>query len=197
MSNSTSEHNHSACTNPISSLEQNIQEIQFEKSVFNACVYGDIQRVRYLIQSKGNKLINEQDEGNGYSCLHYAARNNHLELCKLLLKSGADPNLITNSCKSSPLHRAAYMGLHEIVKLLLEHKSDPLLKDCDGKNALHKCVQNIQIEYTEKSSVKKCKNMLTAKVLIDFDHKLVLQTDKQNKTPLDYFPKLLDHITTY
>ena len=38
----------------------------------------------------------------------------------------------------APLHRAAYCGHAEIVKLLLQHGADVMKVDSDGKTPLHK-----------------------------------------------------------
>lgn len=71
------------------------------------------------------------------SIQHYASRNNHLSICELLLRSGADVNSITKS-GVTPLHRAAYKGNTEIVQLLLRRGACPTIQDSDGKIPLHK-----------------------------------------------------------
>jgi ankyrin repeat protein len=173
--------------------EQTLDEIEFENSIFNACVIGDIEKIRSLILKKGIDLVNQQDK-SGFSCLHYAARNNHLEICKLLLKTyNASPNLKTYSCQSTPLHRAAYMGNQEIVKLLLDNKAKPCEKTCDGKTALHKCVE----QYVSKNylnDLKKKQFVQTIKLLIDYDKNLLNEKDNNSKTPLDICPHLKEFI---
>lgn len=80
-----------------------------------------------------------------FSALHYAARSNNLEICKILVKNGADLNAQTCG-GSTALHRAALMGNDELLKYFL---GNPLCKninlfltDQDGKNLLHKAAQN-------------------------------------------------------
>jgi ankyrin repeat protein len=189
------DHDEKECKQSLEQLtgcEQTIDEIKFETSLFNACVYGDLERVKHLIKSKGSSIINDQDK-NGYTGLHYAARNNHLETCKLLLKFGAKTNLTTNSCLSTPLHRAAYMGHFEIVKLLLDYKSNPFLKDCDGKTPLHKSVQHAT-DLNLKSFDKSNKFIKTITVLINFDLNLLQQIDNNNKTVTDYNLSLINFL---
>jgi ankyrin repeat protein len=56
--------------------------------------------------------------------LFFAARGGHLEVVKLLLKHGADPNLgeeSRNAPGSTPLTEAIQAGHYEVVKLLAEH----------------------------------------------------------------------------
>ena len=48
---------------------------------------GDIEKIKKVIQQKGAHILNEQDK-NGYSCLHYAVRNSHFEISKLLIQHG-------------------------------------------------------------------------------------------------------------
>lgn len=96
-------------------------------SIQNACVQGDLKKVKKLIKQKGSEIVNEKDK-NGYTALHYAARNNYFEICKVLVRYGADTNATTLSCLSTPLHRASYMHSTEVVKLLLENSADPFKK---------------------------------------------------------------------
>jgi len=63
-------------------------------------------------------------------------RGGHLEVVKLLLEHGADPN-VKNRDGKTPLHNAASEGHLEVVKLLLERGADPNVKDDDGNTPLH------------------------------------------------------------
>jgi ribonuclease-3 len=54
-----------------------------------------------------------------------------LQIIKLLLQHGADPNK-TALFGETALHTAAYVGDLEVVKLLLEHKADPTIADKRG-----------------------------------------------------------------
>ncbi len=174
-----------------SSYEQTLEEIEFEKSIFNACVQGDLNRIKYLIDKKGASQLFEQDR-NGYSCLHYAARHNHFEICKFLVSNRIDVNLKTKSCQSTALHRAAYMGNCEIVKLLVENGSSVFEKDCDGKTCLHKCVEQIkQFEFNE-SKLKKYLD--TMNFIVHKEPELINEKDNLNKKPSDYFPEILNYL---
>jgi hypothetical protein len=57
-----------------------------------------------------------------------------------LLISGANPDSLTRAGKASPLHRAAYSGHSDIVKILAEHGAQLDLVDIDGQTALHKAM---------------------------------------------------------
>jgi hypothetical protein len=161
------------------------------ESIFNACVQGDINRVNKLIDQKGVEIINERDN-SGYIALHYASRNNHYDICDILIRKGSNVNTATYSCKSTPLHRAAYMANIEIIKLLLKNKADPFLKDIDGRTSVHKSVEMLLFSLSNKNSVNKC--LQTIKILLDKYPLLINETDNKNKTILDYYPDLLSEL---
>jgi len=55
--------------------------------------------------------------------------------------AGSDPNRQTTAGKATPLHRAAFQGDIQIVKLLLDAGARPDIKDSDGQTAFHKAIQ--------------------------------------------------------
>lgn len=83
------------------------------------------------------KLILREADVNkpGWTPLHYAATNGHLDVMRLLLDShayidAASPN------GSTPLMMAAMYGTTDAVKLLLEAGADPTLKNALGLSAI-------------------------------------------------------------
>ncbi|VDM02445.1 unnamed protein product [Schistocephalus solidus] len=127
-------------------LAQTLDELEFERGIWNCAVYGDIRKLSSLLNS--GTQVNELDN-YGYTALHYAARNGRLEVCKLLLEHGADASLTTNSMKATPLHRAAYAGHLNVVKLLTQANNSGrsrlvLLRDNDGDSCLHSAAKGRQ-----------------------------------------------------
>lgn len=57
----------------------------------------------------------------GYTALHHAALLGHLDVCSLLIASGADVNAVACVDGSTPLHKAAQGGHAAIVRKLLTH----------------------------------------------------------------------------
>lgn len=96
-----------------------------------ACHFGDLKRVRALLR-KDPKLANRpSDYVTYYACsgtpLRNAAGGGHLEIVKLLLDKGADPNLPEEEIapRGHALHAAVCNGHIEIVRLLLERGALP------------------------------------------------------------------------
>jgi ankyrin repeat protein len=69
---------------------------------------------------------------------HFAARQNHVSCCQLLLSSGADVNAVTQSDQATPLMRACRSGHLEVALLLLKSGANAFLQDDAGSTALHK-----------------------------------------------------------
>ncbi|CAG8523525.1 6469_t:CDS:2 [Ambispora gerdemannii] len=158
---------HSQQTNP---YIQSLEELDFSKSIHQACLQGDYSKVKALITKKGASVVNERDAA-GYTPLHYGARNGHEEICRLLLEKGANPNATTPELLSTPLCRAAVGNHIKVVTLLLRHGANPKLVDSDGQSPLHKACGNSSIA--------------VAKLLIEQDKGLVDAKDNKGRGPLD------------
>src|SRR6185369_4107699 len=87
----------------------------------------------------------------GDTALHLAAAGYRVEIVKLLLGAGADPNAAKNMRKSSPLHYAAdgfitgpvWDAKRQVmtIKCLLENGADIHLQDMNGATPLHRAVR--------------------------------------------------------
>src|SRR5262245_33699129 len=87
----------------------------------------------------------------GDTALHLAAAGYRVEIVRLLLAAGADPNAARNRRKSTPLHYAADGCITgpawdakrqvETVRCLLDKGADIHLEDMNGATALHRAVR--------------------------------------------------------
>lgn len=96
-----------------------------------AASIGDIERVKQLLK-RDPSLANKVSEYVTYyigagAPLKNAAARGHLEIVKLLLKHGADPNLPEEGIAphGHALYSAVYNRHHEIAELLLKHGAFP------------------------------------------------------------------------
>ncbi|KAM9296844.1 ankyrin repeat domain-containing protein 40 [Gastrophryne carolinensis] len=65
-----------------------------EERLREAAALGDLDEVQKLLNSGVD--INSQNEINGWTCLHWACKRNHLHVVTYLLDHGADKDIFTN-----------------------------------------------------------------------------------------------------
>jgi GA-binding protein transcription factor beta len=107
------------------------------KQLLKAAAEGNVDETKALL----NRGALFTADWLGTSPLHLAARNNHLEVCEILLKAGISRDARTKVDKTS-LHMAASEGHINIVETLLEYGSDPDCRDLLGMTPLHWAAQN-------------------------------------------------------
>lgn len=96
-----------------------------------AAWFGDLNRVRELCDQDPSLANRPSDNITYYACsgtpLRNAASGGHLEIVRLLLERGADPNLPEEGIapRGHALHSAVVRGHIDIVRLLLEHGAFP------------------------------------------------------------------------
>uniref|UniRef100_A0A1B6LPG5 Uncharacterized protein n=1 Tax=Graphocephala atropunctata TaxID=36148 RepID=A0A1B6LPG5_9HEMI len=130
---------HSACTHQQTSVQQTLDELDFERGIWTAALDRDESRVKMLL-AKGT-CVDARDNA-GYTALHYAVRKGNTSMCKLLLAAGASVNVTTKAGLATPLHRAAMEGHMDVISLLLKSGADPLAKDAEGRTAADRARDN-------------------------------------------------------
>ena len=116
--------------------------------ICTACYIGDLERVKELLDQDPS-LANRVSAyvtyyvGSG-APLKNAAAAGHLEIVKLLLQRGADPNLPEEGIAphGHALYSAAANGHYEIARLLLEHGAYPNPEVESSGDALSRAVSN-------------------------------------------------------
>jgi ankyrin repeat protein len=133
----------------IKDINIHLGSAHYDLSPLHIAVYnGHINVVNaFLLRSqKEEKLIpNIQRSLDGTSLLHFAAKQGHVDIAKLLLGIGADPN-IKNCLDWTPLHYASEQGHIEIAQLLLATGADPNAKTKNGATPLDKAVFGNQLK---------------------------------------------------
>lgn len=81
---------------------------------------------------------------DGHTPLLAAARDGKTEVVKILLASGADPKMEDEYMRATPVHKAAYMGYTDVLRVLTEHPDFAKIVDrqgpFNGYTALHDAV---------------------------------------------------------
>ncbi len=123
-----------------------------------ACATGDIARVRELLDGDPS-LVNRVSDYGGYyvGCgapLKNAAARGHLEIVRLLLKRGADPNLPEEGIAPDghALHSAVVGGHIEIVRLLLAHGAHPNVPVESSADTLSAALATAGYSYTSPNA---------------------------------------------
>ena len=94
---------------------------------FGSCRSGDLDVVRDLLAAEPSlaSLVDARSQFGGWTGLHYAAREGRLDVVRLLLEHGADPNAREAGDNTGPLHWAAAHRALEVVRGLLDAGADP------------------------------------------------------------------------
>lgn len=94
--------------------------------IWTAAYVGNIERVRELLD-RDPSLVNQLGEDRSGTPLVHAAGRGHLEVVRLLLEGGADPNVPEegNAPHGCALYAAVYNRHYDVAKLLLEHGANP------------------------------------------------------------------------
>ena len=102
-------------------------------NLFSAVEYNDLEKVTELLKQDKSKINDLNEEG--LSLLHIAVIKANIKMINLLLKFGADSNILSEKKKQTPLH-LAYLNQNsmteEIIKELIKNKANENI--CDSKN---------------------------------------------------------------
>ena len=111
--------------------------------VCSACYMTNIEVVKYLVEKGAN--IHEPNIRGG-TCLINSVQS--VDLCRFLIEKNANVNAQDDS-GSLALHHAIHEGRIETVRLLLDHGSDPYVKNDYGDDAIRTAVLQGQSDILE------------------------------------------------
>jgi ankyrin repeat protein len=113
--------------------EMDAETYEMIQQLFQLVRTSDAERMRGLFE-KGFDAPNIRD-GKGNTLLMLASYNGQLEMTRVLLENGADPQ-IANDMGQIPLAGAAFKGNTAMAKLLIENGADVNARMPDGKTPL-------------------------------------------------------------
>jgi serine/threonine-protein phosphatase 6 regulatory ankyrin repeat subunit B len=93
--------------------------------------------IKLLLASKAD--LKAATKPLGYTPLHCAAQQGHIDVARLLLKRGMDVNA-HDSDQGTPLHNAALYGQVKMIRFLLENKADIQAANEDKSPLLAACM---------------------------------------------------------
>lgn len=116
----------------------------------NAVIFGGKEIVALLIQ-KGAKVDAKEKWGRTPLNSFAATGGSDIEIPKILLAAGADPNIESAKIdeSASALQDAAYTGNLALAELLIAAHADVNHRNAYGRGALHLAVQNDRLEIAQ------------------------------------------------
>ncbi|NXC86658.1 MIB2 ligase, partial [Cercotrichas coryphoeus] len=118
---------------------------------FNLLHYSALKGNKLAIKkilARARQLVDSKKE-DGFTALHLAALNNHMEVAEILIKEvrnhSKPPSRKPNNRNQSPLHLAVIQGHVGMVQLLVSQGSDVNAEDEDGDTAMHIALERQQL----------------------------------------------------
>ena len=156
-------------------LENKSHEQTLESELSEAIAKNDLEKVKRLLRDKPDPI-----EAGNKSPLYIAVEENNIELTRLILQMGANPNfdVLYNDSEDglsivTPLTIAIKNGNIDIVKLLLQYGADPFQIDPLSKKTpidyiKDEKIRNIFVSLLKNKimSEEECKEKLPSKLII-------------------------------
>jgi len=84
----------------------------------------------------------DEKKDDGYTALHLASLNNHVEVAELLVREGCANMNLQNVNLQTALHLAVERQHTQIVRLLVREGADLNVTDKDGDTPLHEALRH-------------------------------------------------------
>lgn len=141
-----------------------------------ACIVASLQKRNMLYGRKDDYFENaaklfsresmEYVDNSGTTALHWAARNNHYDMLRVMIEKGVDVNITEDSPANpgnTPLHTACIYGSVEAARILEESGADDSIQNVDGETPAHLAVMKKRfgrdLEEERAAVIKVLKNL--------------------------------------
>jgi ankyrin repeat protein len=105
-----------------------------DEPIFNLTMSGNVDTLRALLQT--NKALTKMERlCDGASPLTLAARENHVEIVRLLLDEGCDVNHANDTSGWTVMHYSICLSNETIVRMLLKRDACLHMKTNEGRTA--------------------------------------------------------------
>lgn len=111
-------------------------------ALHHAALRGNPSAMRILLSKLPRPWIVDEKKDDGYTALHLAALNNHVEVAELLVHMGKANLDIQNVNQQTALHLAVERQHTQIVRLLVREGANLNLADKDGDTPLHEALRH-------------------------------------------------------
>jgi E3 ubiquitin-protein ligase mind-bomb len=109
----------------------------FFTAIHHAALKGNPTAMKILLSKINRPWIVEEKKDDGYTALHLAALNNHVDIADLLINMGKANLDRQNVNLQTALHLAVERQHVQIVKLLVRKGANLNIPDKDGDTPLH------------------------------------------------------------
>jgi len=130
---------------------QNNEQFAGISNLMSAVSNNDVEGTRFFAKA-GSIIVNQKNKG-GATALHIASREGNLDIVKILIDSGANPNLADNE-GYTPLMRASLSASSEVVDYLLSNSARAGIFNSQNETA---------IIHATSSKCDECLNLLIEK----------------------------------
>ena len=112
--------------------------------------------MRILLTKSPRPWFVDEAKDDGYTALHLAALNNHIEVAELLIVSGKCSHNLQNVNLQTALHLATERQHTQIVRLLVRSGANLNITDKDGDTALHEALRHHTLSQLRQLQVNAC-----------------------------------------
>ncbi|XP_044595282.1 E3 ubiquitin-protein ligase MIB1-like isoform X2 [Cotesia glomerata] len=111
-------------------------------ALHHAALRGNPSAMRILLSKLPRPWIVDEKKDDGYTALHLAALNNHVEVAELLARVGKADLDLQNVNLQTALHLAVERQHTQIVRLLVREGANVNVADKDGDTPLHEALRH-------------------------------------------------------